>query len=429
MRRSDRLCRVLIFLLLQPALAFAGDTAGTRRDDDITIRLSASADRDEPKVFPSILRIRPSPDVADSGTNGDVLMSSQPAPYTTTGVLIKAKASWPSVSVKLGNAANTSAFDVNTSGDVNLFRVRGDGFVGIGTSSPGVLLHVSGTTPGDYLQKIVNNDQSATGGFGLFVDTTTSSGNLNNTNARFGIRVNNNFVVTNAGNVGVGTTSPQAALHVTGITRSDNRIESRLGGSDTVAGGSSLFLGNTTGDYVGIQQSANNDLDFWTFNNGWFNRMKLSNSGNLGIGTAGAPQTRLELLSPNGVAETFRSTYQPYGTSFRISNIADAANINDVVTLEGFKQNGTSIGKVCLKAGNVGIGTPAPVARLDVNGSAHVTGDVVVTGSITGATVINAVYQDLAEWVETSEELQPGTVVALDPNRTDHVLQSRHAYD
>lgn len=68
-------------------------------------------------------------------------------------------------------------------------------------------------------------------------------------------------------------------------------------------------------------------------------------------------------------------------------------------------------------SGNVGIGTLTPSQKLDVNGNINVTGN------------INAKYQDLAEWVEAPEQLEPGTVVVLDPSRNNAVVASAAAYD
>jgi co-chaperonin GroES (HSP10) len=42
---------------------------------------------------------------------------------------------------------------------------------------------------------------------------------------------------------------------------------------------------------------------------------------------------------------------------------------------------------------------------------------------------INAKYQDVAEWVESSQKPEAGTVVALDPERSNQVLTSSEAYD
>lgn len=73
--------------------------------------------------------------------------------------------------------------------------------------------------------------------------------------------------------------------------------------------------------------------------------------------------------------------------------------------------------------GDVGIGTTAPTAKL------HVVGNIIATGSITGASVIGATYQDLAEWVPASVDMTPGTVVVLNSERNNEVRPSSNAYD
>jgi len=83
-------------------------------------------------------------------------------------------------------------------------------------------------------------------------------------------------------------------------------------------------------------------------------------------------------------------------------------------------------------AGNVGIGVGTPSSKLDVNGNINVsgtgTGNITATGTITG-NIINAKYQDLAEWVPSSEQLSAGTVVALDTTKSNQVIASAVSYD
>jgi hypothetical protein len=52
-----------------------------------------------------------------------------------------------------------------------------------------------------------------------------------------------------------------------------------------------------------------------------------------------------------------------------------------------------------------------------------VAGDIRVDGNI------NAKYQDVAEWVPTTQKLAAGTVVVLDTGRDNHVAASLSSYD
>ncbi|MEO8380731.1 MAG: hypothetical protein ABI779_13795 [Acidobacteriota bacterium] len=76
-------------------------------------------------------------------------------------------------------------------------------------------------------------------------------------------------------------------------------------------------------------------------------------------------------------------------------------------------------------SGNVGIGllNPNDAFRLDVAGAAHFSSSVVVDGNIA------AKYQDVAEWVPSRDDLAPGTVVVLDPAAGNGVLASSTPYD
>lgn len=72
--------------------------------------------------------------------------------------------------------------------------------------------------------------------------------------------------------------------------------------------------------------------------------------------------------------------------------------------------------------GDVGIGTDLPQAKL------HVAGNAQFDGTVTG-TYIKAHYQDVAEWVPSSDDLAPGTVVVLDAKVGNGVMASNRAYD
>ena len=69
--------------------------------------------------------------------------------------------------------------------------------------------------------------------------------------------------------------------------------------------------------------------------------------------------------------------------------------------------------------GNIGIGLGGGSAtqKLDVNGNINISGN------------INAKYQDVAEWVNSSVKIDAGTVVVLDPMRNNEVIPSSTSYD
>src|SRR5437667_6856092 len=75
------------------------------------------------------------------------------------------------------------------------------------------------------------------------------------------------------------------------------------------------------------------------------------------------------------------------------------------------------VGGVATFNGNVGIGITSPQAKLDVDGDIRVSGN------------INAKFQDVAEWVPSSEQLPTGTVVVLDSTKSNQVISSSVSYD
>lgn len=100
------------------------------------------------------------------------------------------------------------------------------------------------------------------------------------------------------------------------------------------------------------------------------------------------------------------------------------------VNVRGAKTNATSgdfAGKFTVSV-NDSAGTLSDVASID-HGGVAVTGNITATGSITGGTVIGAVYQDVAEWVPATTHMEPGTVVVLNRERRNEVMPSARPYD
>ncbi len=124
-------------------------------------------------------------------------------------------------------------------------------------------------------------------------------------------------------------------------------------------------------------------------------------------GAAGAFSGML-FYDQNGALTQFQG-FNNATHEYRINNIASGGTIN-------FMVGGSSRFFVATN-GNIGIGTAAPTAKLQV------AGDVTVSGNIA------AKYQDVAEWVETPSPMDAGTVVIIDPAQANRVLASPKAYD
>ena len=238
---------------------------------------------------------------------------------------------------------------------------------------------------------------------------------------------------TNAGNVGVGTSSPGTKLHVAGGVYSSSAIDA------THSGGFRLVVtgpGDTraTWTYDGgvttsrLTSGSNVRTSFGS--NGVSDRMFLDLSGNLGINTT-APSGKLHIegamAAPSTSGSSANSTIRvgALPSTNLVLDMGVDANSNVYTWLQS--RNATNYATNYSLAlnpngGNVGIGTNNPTTKL------HVVGDGNITGTLTAGT-FTAKYQDIAEWVPSSQELAAGTVVVLDSTKANNVIASHQAYD
>jgi hypothetical protein len=239
-----------------------------------------------------------------------------------------------------------------------------------------------------------------------------------------------NTAATGAGRVGVGVTTPsKGKLDVRldeGVADGEHGII--YASRPDMTGG--VFMGYRangtapTGGY--LRSTASLPLFFGTQSTP--EAMTITNSGDIGIGGAPFKGARFEVRADQGVTNGEHGLIYASRSGQGTGGVFMGYRANGTAATGGYLRSisnlplfvGTTASPeamIVTDTGSIGVGTAAPVSKL------HVVGDITVTGNI------NAKYQDVAEWVPSTQKLAVGTVVIVDGAGVNHVLASTSAYD
>jgi len=274
----------------------------------------------------------------------------------------------------------------------------------------------------------------------------------------------------NSGNVGIGTTAPLSPLSVSGqiVIGSPYRGDASLhilaaygccgrytqmdpnGPSQNVLNLIGSSDSNSTAHYFvwGVNQGN------FTINpgEGFGQAFTINGSGNVGIGT-GAQQTSLEVSGPSvngygqfaiynsgsssGPGMTFYNNAQPGLRAFIDMDVATDAAGAGVFRFQNM--NNGSYGSISLNpvGGNVGIGTTAPGAKLEVDGNVKLTAGSGASITFQDGSVQSVAYTgvlpggDYADSVDVTGDrakYDAGDLLVIDPDHPGKFLKSAVPY-
>ena len=170
-------------------------------------------------------------------------------------------------------------------------------------------------------------------------------------------------------NVGIGTSTPTAPLHIEGGTNSEVlKIEADSNPFIRwVENGTDVGFLQFLGDNAYLSNMSNGSLFIRTNNT---DKMTILSGGNVGIGTT-SPDLKLDVT--HATAGEYVATFQNTGSNLELKlGVTSTGYLN----IQGQQINNSATFNMSLQAdgGNVGINTTIPTQKLHVVGNARVTG-------------------------------------------------------
>ena len=361
----------------------------------------------------------------DNSTNPQVVMSLNRAGNVGVGttspsalLTVSSAAQYAGIALQNGSGSNVAVLQgssaSNDGGLLNLLsnavtkvqlNANGNSYInggslGIGTATPNRPLTVygSGSSFGIYDSNASSNGLALnppTASAGSFGQLDVGGAN----DLRFNTNSAERFRITSTGNVGVGTTSPQALLDVYGTGTASaiivprataaNRPTAGVNGMIRYATDTNALESYINGAWTNLSTAANGASQ-WTTSG---SNIYYNSTGNVGIGTA-TPSASLDVYGSTAFANNsyinFRNSIGSldshiYEGPAGFLNIAGGLNTG-INFLSNANVNLLSI----TSSGNVGIGTTNPANALDVNGAISTSFGHFISTAASGNLVVDA---------------------------------------
>ena len=222
--------------------------------------------------------------------------------------------------------ADAYAFRVNSGSNTNALVVKGDANVGIGTASPASVLHIKDNSAGPTQLSIQSNDFTRAEEINFLNPSTSAiSGQIkyytNPTVEYMSFSTSNNSAAVERIRIS------NTLITVPTITelRGDIAAKFAIG---NMGGASSQMMVTSRGFLTFNVSNTGSGLDATE-------RMRITSAGNVGIGTAGYAQKRLDVSGPTGAQVLITGDSDDVGTTAGIMFRSEASEENGLARVKG----------------------------------------------------------------------------------------------